>query len=60
MPLKMHIAGRYLHLGTSIKGKKERVKEIVKEVTSLWQTKLNFPILSSQVIQIKVDQVLNT
>ena len=42
IPLKMQTVGRYLHVGASIKGRKERTKEIMKEVTSLWQTKLNF------------------
>lgn len=60
IPLKIKIVGRYLFLGASLKGRKERVKEIAKEVTSLWQKKLNFPNLSFQVMQAKLDQVLNT
>ena len=56
----MQIVGPYLHLGASIKGRKERVQENVKEVTSSWQMKLNFQILSSQVVQVEVDQVLST
>ena len=32
----------------------------MKEKTSLWQKKLNFPNLSIQVVQPKLDQVLNT
>src|SRR4051812_5452373 len=43
IPLKIKIVGRYLFLGASFKGRKERVNEIAKEVTSLWQKKLNFP-----------------
>ena len=60
IPHKIQIVDRYLFLGVSIKGRKERAKEIAKEVTSLWQKKLNFPNLSIQVVQAKLDQVLNT
>jgi len=35
IPLKIKIVGRYLFLGASFKGRKEHVKEIAKEVTSL-------------------------
>lgn len=60
IPLKIEIVGRYLFLGASVKGRKERIKEISKEVTSLWQKKLNFPNLSNQVIQAKLEKVLHT
>ena len=60
IPLKIQTVGLYMFLGASTKGRKERVKEIAKEVTSLWQKKLNFPNVSIQTVQAKLDQVLNT
>ena len=60
IPLKIQIVGRYLFLGATVKGRKERVKEIAKEVSSLWQNKLNCPKLSSQVTEVKLDKVLKT
>ena len=60
IPLKIQIVGRYLFLAASIKGRKERLKEISKEVTRLWENKLNFPTLSIQVVQEKLDKLLKT
>ena len=60
IPLKVQVVGRYLFLGESIKGRRERIKQIEKEVTSLWQKKLNFPNLSIQIVHAKLDQVQKT
>ena len=60
IPLKILIVGRYLFLVAPIKGRKERLKEISKEVTRLWENKLNFPTLSIQVVQAKLDKLLKT
>ena len=58
IPLNIHIVGRHLFLAASIKGRKESIKEIVEEVTNLWRHKLNFPHLSLQVVQAKLDKLL--
>jgi hypothetical protein len=60
VPLKIQIIGRYQFLGAEIKGRKERIVEISKEVTQLWKNKLNFPHVSDQVIRTKIDNVLKT
>ncbi|XP_036357459.1 uncharacterized protein LOC118762645 [Octopus sinensis] len=60
IPIKLQIVGRYLFLGGTIKGRKGKTKEISKEVTFLWQKKLNFSYLSIQNVQAKVEKVLNT
>ena len=60
VPLKVQVVGRYLFLGESNKGRREHIKQIEKEVTSLWQKKLNFPNLSIQIVHAKLDQVLKT
>ena len=46
IPLKRQVVGRYQFLGAEIKGRKERIVNISKEVQSLWQNKLNFPHVS--------------
>ena len=48
---KIQIVGRYQYLGIKIKGRKERIAQISKEITNLWKNKLNFPHVSNQVIQ---------
>ena len=58
IPLKIQIVGRYLFLASSIKGRKERLKVISREVTRLWENRLNFPTLSIQVVQAKLDKLL--
>ena len=58
MPLQKQIIGRYHFLGPKIKGRKERIAEISKEVTKLWKNKLNFPHVSDQVIRAKLDKIL--
>ncbi|MEJ2259198.1 MAG: hypothetical protein P8X78_01585 [Nitrosopumilaceae archaeon] len=60
MPLQTQIVERYLHLGTEIKGRKGKIVEISKEVTKLGKNKLNFSCVSVQVIQTKIQKVLNT
>jgi hypothetical protein len=60
MPLHMQIIGRYQFLGERMKGRKERIAEISKEVTKLWKNKLNFPHVSDQVIRTKLANVLKT
>ena len=60
IPLKTQIVGRYHVLGTQVKGRKERLAQICKEVTKLWENKLNFPHVSNQVIVTKLDKVLKT
>ena len=55
---KIQIVGRYLYLGTEIKGRKERKAQISKEITNLWKNKLNFPHVSHQVIQAKLEKLM--
>ena len=55
---KIQIVGRYQCLGTEIKGRKERIAQISKEITNLWKNKLNFPHVSNQVIQAKLEKVM--
>ena len=54
MPLKSHLVGRYLYLGSEMKGRKNRISLISKEVLNLWANKLNFPNVSHQQVQAKV------
>ncbi|KAH9502643.1 Prolyl 4-hydroxylase subunit alpha-1 [Bulinus truncatus] len=54
IPLKIQIVGRYLFLAESIR--REGIKQIIKEVTGLWQKQLNF----CKVVHAKLDQVLKT
>jgi hypothetical protein len=58
MPLKTHIMGRFQFLGIQVKGRKQRIAEICKEVTQLWENKLNFPHVSDQVIRTKIEKTL--
>ena len=60
IPLKRQVVGRYQFLGAEIKGQKERIANISKEVQSIWKNKLNFPDVSDQVIQAKLSCVLKT
>lgn len=60
MPVLMQIIGRYQFLGAEIKGRKERIVIISKEVTKLWKNKLNIPHVSDQVVQSKLEKVLKT
>lgn len=60
IPLKIQIVGRYLFLGSIIKGRKECAEEITQELISLWQKKLNSPTLSTQVVVTKLNDVLET
>jgi len=60
MPHQMQIIGRYQFMAANIKGRKERIVEILKEVKTLWKHKLNFPHVSDQVIQAKLEKVLKT
>lgn len=60
MPLQRQIVGRYQFLGAEIKGRKERIVNITKELKNLWEKKLNFPHVSDQVIQRKLTCVLKT
>jgi len=48
----IQIVGHYLFLAASIKGTKQRIKEIVKEITRLWQQNLNFSHIVFQVVQL--------
>lgn len=58
MPLKIHIVGRYQFLGTDIKGRKERVTVITREIKDLWNNKLNFPLKSDAVIRAQLFKIL--
>ena len=60
IPLKKQVVGQYQFLGAEIKGRKERIANISKEVQSLWKNKLNFPHVTDQVIQVKLSCVLKT
>ena len=51
------MVGRYQFLGAEIKVRKERVMKISKEITMPWKNKLDFPYVSNQVTQIKLDKV---
>ena len=58
IPLQLQIVGRYQFLGAYVKGRKERIDQISKEITKLWDNKLNFPRVSDQVIRAKLMKVL--
>ena len=60
IPLKTHIVARYQFLGEEIKGRKQRVTEIAKEIISLWKNKLNFPHVSDQAVHSRIDKVMKT
>jgi hypothetical protein len=60
MPLQTQIIGRYQFLGARIKGRKDRIAEISKELMKLWENRLNFPHVSEQVIRAKLEKVLKT
>ena len=60
MPLKTQIIGRYQFLGAEIKGRKDRVAQLSKEIMQLWEKRLNFPCVSEQVIRFKINVVLKT
>ena len=55
---KIQIVGRYQYLGTEIKGRKERIAQISKEITNLWKNKLIFPHVFNQVIQAKLEKLM--
>ena len=58
IPLTTHIVGRYQFLGEEIKGRKQRVTEIAKEIISLGKNKLNFPHVSDQAVHSRIDKVM--
>ena len=60
MPLKKHIIGRYIFLTNTIKEKKSRMTQISKEIVKLWETKLNFPCLSPQVVLKKIEKLVHS
>jgi len=60
MPHQMEITGRYQFMGANIKGRKERIVEILKEVKKIMERQIKFPHVSDQVIQTKLDKVLKT
>ena len=60
MPLQTQIIGRCQFLGNEIKGRKKRIVKISKELASLWRNKLNFPHVSLQRIQSKLETVLKS
>lgn len=58
MPLKRDIIGRFKHMAPDIKGRKDRLKKISKEVKLLWTEQLNFPIISDQAVSAKLEKVV--
>jgi len=60
MPMNIQIIGRYQFLGANIKGRKERIVVISKEIKTLWNMKLNFPHLSDQAIRSKIGNILKS
>ena len=43
IPNTFQVVCRYLFLGATIKGRKERLKVIETEIITLWRTNFNFP-----------------
>jgi len=60
MPVMVKIIGRYHFLGCDIKGRKERMIQISKELKVLWNNKLNFPNVSDQRIIKKLENLMKT
>lgn len=59
MPLKRDIICRFSHMAPDIKGRKDRLKKISKEVQLLWTKQLNFPIISDQAVSAKLEKVFD-
>lgn len=58
MPLEEQVVGRYLFLGKTVKSKKQRIAEIMNEVTDLWKQKLNFPMVLESSVRRKVMRLI--
>ena len=55
---KIRIVGWYQYLETEIKGRKKRIAQISKEITNLWKNKSNFPHVSNQAIEAKLEKLM--
>ena len=57
IPTNKTIVGRFLGLYDVLKGRHDRIRKISNELLLLWE-KLNFPSLSKQQVQAKLDKLL--
>jgi len=60
IPNTFQVVGRYLFLGATIKGRKERLKVIETEIISLWRTNFNFPHVTIPAVKAKLHKMMKT